>query len=60
MGGKEFNELMTVSSKIDIPGKETSFTDVKPSVVTIEERVVLYHYLVFDLCNVDDKSNIYI
>lgn len=37
MGGKEFTDLMTVSSKIDIPGKETAYIDVKPSVVTIED-----------------------
>jgi len=60
MGGHDFPELMTVSAKIDIQGKETTYTDVKASLVNIEERIVLYYYLVFDICAVNEKSNIYL
>ena len=60
MGEKDFTELLTLSSKIEIPGTSTTYTDVKPSVVRIEDRVVLYHYLVYDLCSLNENSNIYI
>ena len=48
---------MTVKAQIN-KEHSTDISSLKPSLVQLQERKVLYHYTVFDLCDVTDKSQI--
>lgn len=56
--GMNYQDALTVQSKLKIPGKDTGFTNIRPSLVDIDGKKVLYHYLVYDLCHVDPETSI--
>ena len=51
-----FKQLLTVESSLYISGEEVRYTYITPSLVTVDGKDVIYHYMVYDLCHLDATS----
>lgn len=57
LGDRTYQDAVTVIANYKRPHNSTQVS-VTPSLVTIEGRETIYHYLIYDLCQVDEESSI--
>lgn len=53
---KDYRDAILVQSQMDNQVQGQTFTNIVPSMVEIEGRKVLYHYMIYDLCQLKATS----
>ena len=56
LGSAKYEDAIQVEAKLNVQGRGDKFQRIKPSLVKMEGKEVLYHYLIFDMCHMDEKS----
>ena len=58
LGGRNYEDSLSVNAKFNIPGEGLDFVEISSSLVQVDGRDVIYHYMVYDLCHLDESSSI--